>query len=99
MGKSLRQANDYWQDQPDCYELIFPMEKRSPGSKNQPKRVFFHRKIALTKKRISSFSLYSVNHTGAQSLPDFIWKNKGNKRRPDVAESMENALLKNSVVK
>jgi len=50
------------------------MEKRSPGSKNQPKRVFFHRKIALTKKRISSFSLYSVNHTGAQSLPDFIWK-------------------------
>jgi hypothetical protein len=26
-------------------------------------------------------------------------KNKGNKGRPDVAESMENALLKNSVVK
>ena len=96
MGKSLRQANDYWQDQPDCYELL--LKKDAQTDPKGPPDCFF-RKIALTIKRISSFSLYSVNHTGAQSLPDFIWKNKGNKRRPDVAESMENALLKNSVVK
>ena len=77
MGKSLRQANDYWQDQPDCYELLSNKKKTLRDAQTQVNErppIVFRLKIALTIKRISSFSLYSVNHTGAQSLPSFVWK-------------------------
>lgn len=68
MGKSLRQANDYWQDQPDCYikllKISLSYSQTNPKKKDRPNL----KSISINNHQTnvwekSSYSLCTVNHT------------------------------------